>query len=111
MVQRLGIAQALVGDPDLLVLDEPSEGLDLAGRQLVRELLRALKQQGRSALFVSHVLPEAEQVCDRVAVLRGGRVVHLGTVAELVRNSTGPARSLEAAVQPLYAPCAVNVPV
>jgi ABC-2 type transport system ATP-binding protein len=104
MVQRLGIAQALLGEPDLLVLDEPSEGLDLAGRQLVRELLREQKRQGRSALFVSHVLPEAEHVCDRVAILRGGRLVHLGSLAELVRDGAGQVRSLETAVQPLYFP-------
>lgn len=108
MVQRLGIAQALLGDPDLLVLDEPSEGLDLGGRQLVRELLREQKQQGRSALFVSHVLPEAEHVCDRLAVLRGGRLVHLSSLAELVRDGAGQPRSLEAAVQPLYFPSLVN---
>jgi ABC-2 type transport system ATP-binding protein len=108
MVQRLGIAQALLGDPELLVLDEPSEGLDLVGRQLVRDLLREQKRQGRSALFVSHVLPEAEHVCDRLAVLRGGKLAHLGSLAELVRDGAGRTRSLETAVQPFYFPSLVN---
>jgi ABC-2 type transport system ATP-binding protein len=108
MVQRLGIAQALLGDPDLLVLDEPSEGLDLAGRQLVRELLTEQRRQGRSAVFVSHVLAEAEHVCDRIAVLRAGRLAHLGTLAGLVHDGAGRRRSLEAAVQPLYFPSLAN---
>jgi ABC-2 type transport system ATP-binding protein len=102
MIQRLGIAQALLGDPELLVMDEPSEGLDLAGRQLVRTLLRVQKQQGRSALFVSHVLPEAEHVCDRIAVIAAGRLAHLSPVGELVRDRSGRPRTLEAAVQPFY---------
>jgi ABC-2 type transport system ATP-binding protein len=98
MIQRLGIAQALLGDPELLVLDEPSEGLDLTGRQLVRDILQAHKKQGHSALFVSHVLPEAEVLCDRVAVIAAGKLVHAGATAALVKQS----RTLEAAVQPFY---------
>ncbi len=109
MIQRLGIAQALLGDPELLVLDEPSEGLDLAGRQLVRDLLRDQKARGRSALFVSHVLPEVERVCDRVAVLRGGELAHLGPVGDLLRDPAGQPRPLEAAVETFYPP--LNVPV
>src|SRR4051812_1282032 len=66
MVQRLGLAQALINDPELLVFDEPSEGLDLPGRQLVRDVIRAHQAQGRTTLFVSHVLAEVEQVCGRV---------------------------------------------
>jgi ABC-2 type transport system ATP-binding protein len=104
MVQRLGIAQALLGDPELLVLDEPSEGLDLTGRQLVRDLLHDQKRRGRSALFVSHVVPEAESICDRVLVLVGGRIAHLGRVAELVKDAAGQARPLETAVEPFYSP-------
>ena len=98
MIQRLGIAQALLGDPDLLVLDEPSEGLDLTGRQLVRDILREQGKRGRSALFVSHVLPEAERLCDRVAVVAAGKLVHAGPTAEMVNQS----RTLEASVQPYY---------
>jgi ABC-2 type transport system ATP-binding protein len=101
MVQRLGIAQALIGDPELLVLDEPSEGLDLAGRQLVRELLQAQKRQGRSALFVSHVLPEAEHVCDRIAVINAGRLAHVSSLDALL-GAGSKRRPLEAAVEPFY---------
>src|SRR5947208_12247127 len=86
MVQRLGLAQALLNDPDLLVLDEPTEGLDLAGRQLLRGVVRDLKNRGKTVLLVSHVLPEVEQLCDRVAVIVGGRLVHVGPVAELLRS-------------------------
>src|SRR5262249_26144062 len=65
MVQRLGVAQALVNDPDLLVLDEPSEGLDLAGRQVIREVIAEQRRKGGAVLLVSHVLGEVEQVCDK----------------------------------------------
>jgi ABC-2 type transport system ATP-binding protein len=99
MVQRLALAQALLCDPELLVLDEPSEGLDLAGRRLVREVAGELRNRGRTVLLVSHVLAEVEQVCDRVAVLTEGRLTHLGPVGALTRD-TG--RSLEQAVQELY---------
>jgi len=99
MVQRLGMAQALINDPDLLVLDEPSEGLDLAGRRLVREVIAGQRRRGRSVLLVSHVLPEVEQVCDRVAVLVGGLLAYLGPLAGLTRS---PGRPLELALQELY---------
>jgi ABC-2 type transport system ATP-binding protein len=103
MIQRLGMAQALVNEPDLLVLDEPTEGLDLAGRQLLREVVAGQRRQGRTVLLVSHVLTEVEQLCDRVAVLRDGRLVHLGKMADLLRDpATGAARSLEQALEKLY---------
>ncbi len=102
MIQRLGVAQALLNDPDLLVLDEPTEGLDLAGRQLLRGVVRDLKGRGKTVLLISHVLPEVEQLCDRVAVVVGGRLAHLGPVAELQRSPTGETRSLEQSLQDLY---------
>jgi ABC-2 type transport system ATP-binding protein len=103
MIQRLGLAQALLNEPDLLVLDEPSEGLDLAGRQLVRDVVKQRRQQGKTVLLVSHLLSEVECLCDRVAVLVGGRLVHLGPMADLVRDPvTGEVRSLELALQELY---------
>lgn len=97
MVQRLGLAQALMNDPDLLVLDEPTEGLDLFGRQLLRDVAAEFRAAGKTVLLVSHVLTEVEALCDRVAVLAGGRLVHAGPLAELVRG-----RPLEAALRPLY---------
>jgi ABC-2 type transport system ATP-binding protein len=103
MVQRLALAQALVNEPDLLVLDEPTEGLDLSGRRLLREVADAQRKQGRSVLLVSHVLAEVEHVCDRVAVVVGGRLAHLGRLADLTRDpTTGTARPLEQALQELY---------
>jgi len=85
MQQRLGVAQALVGTPHLLLLDEPASALDPAGRRAVRELLLSLKQRGISVLLNSHLLSDVELVCDRVVVLVNGRVVRSGRPAELVR--------------------------
>ena len=103
MVQRLGLAQALVNNPDLLVLDEPTEGLDLGGRQLLREVVREFKAAGKTVLLVSHVLPEVQELCDRVAVLVAGRVVHEGPLADLLKDTkVGKDRALEGALRPIY---------
>jgi ABC-2 type transport system ATP-binding protein len=103
MVQRLGLAQALVNDPELLVLDEPTEGLDLSGRQLLREVAAGQRRRGRTVLLISHVHTEVEQLCDRVAVLVNGRLAHVGPVAELTRDpAAGTPRPLEQALQALY---------
>jgi ABC-2 type transport system ATP-binding protein len=99
MLQRLGLAQALVNEPDLLVLDEPTEGLDLAGRQLLREVVREVKARGGSVLLVSHVMNEVEQLCDRVGVVVGGRLKHVGPLEEL---TGGKPRTLEHALKDLY---------
>jgi ABC-2 type transport system ATP-binding protein len=85
MQQRLGIAQALVGSPPLLLLDEPTSALDPAGRRAVREVLEVLKRRGISVLLNSHLLSEVELVCDRVAILRDGRVVAAGAPDDLAR--------------------------
>jgi ABC-2 type transport system ATP-binding protein len=97
MTQRLGIAQALVNEPDLLVLDEPNEGLDLEGRQLMAGIIRDQRARGGTVILVSHVLPEVEVLCDRVAVIVGGRLAYQGTVADLRGG-----RSLDAALGELY---------
>jgi ABC-2 type transport system ATP-binding protein len=83
MQQRLGIAQALVGRPQLLLLDEPTSALDPVGRRTVRTLLEELRRRGVSVLLNSHLLSEVELVCDRVAILLAGRVVAAGTPREL----------------------------
>jgi ABC-2 type transport system ATP-binding protein len=83
MQQRLGIAQALVGTPKLLLLDEPTSALDPVGRRTVRELLEEVRERGVSVLLNSHLLSEVELVCDRVVILRGGKVVAEGTTHEL----------------------------
>jgi ABC-2 type transport system ATP-binding protein len=85
MQQRLGIAQALLGQPPLLLLDEPTSGLDPAGRRIVRGLLEELRAQGIGVLVNSHLLSEIELVCDRVVILSHGRVVAAGTPADLSR--------------------------
>ena len=85
MQQRLGIAQALVGEPRLLLLDEPTSALDPVGRRTVRLLLEDLRDRGISVLLNSHLLSEIELVCDRVAILLAGEVVAAGTPAELSR--------------------------
>jgi ABC-2 type transport system ATP-binding protein len=102
MVQRLGLAQALLNEPDLLVLDEPTEGLDLEGRVLLRDVVARQRQAGRTVLLVSHVLPEVEGLCDRVAVLRNGALVFQGKVVELTRDAAGQTRSLEEGLRQLY---------
>ncbi|AWM40900.1 putative ABC transporter ATP-binding protein YxlF [Gemmata obscuriglobus] len=105
MVQRLGLAQALLNDPDLLILDEPTEGLDLFGRQLLRAVVRERRAAGKTVLLVSHVLTEVQELCDSAAVLVAGRVAFTGTLAELLRDpESGAARTLEAALQRLYQP-------
>jgi len=83
MQQRLGIAQALVGKPQLLLLDEPTSALDPVGRRTVRALLEELQRRGVSVLLNSHLLSEVELVCDRVAILLAGKVVAAGTPGEL----------------------------
>lgn len=103
MVQRLGLAQALVNEPDLLILDEPSEGLDLTGRQLLREVVAQQKGAGKTTILVSHVLTEVEQLCDRVAVIVRGSIVAEGSVSDLRRDpQSGEMHSLESVLQPLY---------
>lgn len=86
MKQRLGLAYAMLGDPDLLVLDEPTNGLDPAGMVEVRDLIRGLSQSGHTVLLSSHLLHEVEQVCDSVAILSKGRLIAQGSVQELLHE-------------------------
>lgn len=84
MLQRLGLAAALVHEPELLILDEPMSGLDPFGRRDVRELILEQKERGVTVLFSSHVLPDVEALCDRVAIVMGGKLQRVATVSELV---------------------------
>jgi ABC-2 type transport system ATP-binding protein len=86
MTQRLGLASALVHDPEVLLLDEPTDGVDPVGRREIRDLLRAEAARGRAILLNSHLLSEIELTCDRVAVLRKGKVAAMGTVEELTKK-------------------------
>jgi ABC-2 type transport system ATP-binding protein len=83
MLQRVGIAQALINDPEVVFLDEPMSGLDPLGRREVRQLILQLRDRGCTVFFSSHVLSDAEALCSRVAILAGGRLVASGTMAEL----------------------------
>ena len=83
MAQRLALAMALVGDPDLLILDEPSSGLDPTGIQEIREIIQDQLDDGRTVFFSSHILPEVEAVCERVAILTGGELATVGSVERL----------------------------
>lgn len=85
MMQRVGLAQAMVNDPELLILDEPTSALDPLARVMVRELLLKARNAGKTIFLSSHLLSEVELVCDRVAVLHRGRLVRLGRTADLLR--------------------------
>jgi ABC-2 type transport system ATP-binding protein len=102
MRQRLGLAAALLGDPELLVLDEPANGLDPAGVRWLRAFLRRFAQQGGTVLVASHVLAEVAQAVDRVVIINRGRLVAAAALDEL----TGGARTLEDAYLELTAEAA-----
>ena len=88
MLQRVGLAQALVNDPRVVFLDEPMSGLDPVGRREVRDLIAALRQEGKTVFMCSHILSDIEVLCDRVAILKRGRLAHVGTLEELSRSAT-----------------------
>jgi ABC-2 type transport system ATP-binding protein len=83
MLQRVGLAQALVNDPLIVFLDEPMSGLDPAGRREVRDLIASLRTQGKTVFMCSHILSDIEVLCDNVAILKGGRLAHAGSLDEL----------------------------
>ncbi|HMC29197.1 MAG TPA: ABC transporter ATP-binding protein [Candidatus Angelobacter sp.] len=84
MLQRIGLAQALVNDPELLILDEPASALDPLGRMRVREILLRAREAGKTVFLSSHLLSEVEQICDRLAIVIKGRVARVGTIRELL---------------------------
>jgi ABC-2 type transport system ATP-binding protein len=83
MLQRVGLAQALVNDPEIVFLDEPMSGLDPVGRREVRDLIASLRTQGKTVFMCSHILSDIEVLCDSVAILKHGRLAHSGSLAEL----------------------------
>jgi len=90
MLQRIGIAQALINDPELVILDEPMSGLDPIGRKEVRDIIMDLKTRGKTIFFSTHILPDVEVICDRVGILVKGELRATGTVGELLgRFETG----------------------
>jgi len=84
MIQRIGLAQALLNDPQLVVLDEPQSGLDPLGRKEIRDIILRLKDQGKTVFFSSHILSDAELICDRVAIVNRGRLVAMGELSQLL---------------------------
>jgi len=92
MLQRVGLAQALVNDPELVVLDEPMSGLDPIGRRQVRDLISGLRAAGVTVFFSSHIIADIEVLCDRVAILQRGRLAHVGRLDEVRRRVDGAGR-------------------
>lgn len=90
MLQRIGIAQALVNDPKIVFMDEPMSGLDPIGRREVRDIIRSLREQGKTVFFSTHILSDVEVLCDRVSILKKGKLVGYGKLSELQdqRDST-----------------------
>lgn len=88
MLQRVGMAQALINDPELVFLDEPMSGLDPLGRFQMREIILTLKAQGKTIFFNSHILSEVEKICDRVAILAQGELVCSGSLDDLLGTTT-----------------------
>jgi len=96
MVQRLALAQALIGDPRIVILDEPMSGLDPIGRKDVRDLILQLRDEGHTVLFSTHILSDVEAICDRVGILVDGRLTDCGALADLVAPG---ARAVELVVE------------
>jgi ABC-2 type transport system ATP-binding protein len=84
MLQRIGMAQAIINDPELVFLDEPMSGLDPLGRYQVREIILALKARGKTIFFNSHILSDVEQICDRIAILARGELITVGSLDEIL---------------------------
>jgi ABC-2 type transport system ATP-binding protein len=88
MLQRVGLAQALVNDPEIVFLDEPMSGLDPVGRREVRDLIASLRTEGKTVFMCSHILSDIEVLCDSVAILKRGRLAHAGSLDELRARET-----------------------
>jgi len=92
MLQRVGLAQSLINDPEIVFLDEPMSGLDPVGRREVRDLIASLREDGKTVFMCSHILSDIEVLCDRVAILKRGRLAQVGHLDELRRRTEGPNR-------------------
>jgi ABC-2 type transport system ATP-binding protein len=103
MVQRVGLAQALINEPELIILDEPMSGLDPIGRREVREMILELRDEGKTVVFSSHILSDAEVLCSRVGILSKGKLVAEGSIGEL---TSGGSRGWEVVVTGLAPDCA-----
>jgi ABC-2 type transport system ATP-binding protein len=92
MLQRVALAQSLINDPEVVFLDEPMSGLDPVGRREVRDLIAALRDEGKTVFMCSHILSDIEVLCDRVAILKRGQLAQVGDLEELRRTTEGPNR-------------------
>ena len=110
MLQRAGLAQALINDPALVVLDEPMSGLDPIGRRLVRDLIVDLKARGKTVFFSTHILPDAEALCDRVGLLREGRLVQVGRLDEILSLDVSHLEVLVSGIAEASLPAGVRAP-
>ncbi len=122
MARRIGLAQALINDPDLLILDEPTTGLDPIGTRQIKDLILQLAKRGKTILLCSHLLADVEDVCDRIAILYGGRIQSEGKVKELLQQSdkmqitTGAisdqaVNKIKQIVENEHLPCSVTTPM
>lgn len=102
MLQRVGLAQSLINDPEIVFLDEPMSGLDPVGRREIRELIASLREKGVTVFMSTHILSDIEALCDEVAILRNGRLAASGKLRDLLAN-TGEHRALEISVQGIAA--------
>jgi ABC-2 type transport system ATP-binding protein len=103
MRQRAGLAQTLIGDPEIVILDEPMSGLDPIGRKEVRDLVLSLRDEGKTVFFTSHILQDAEMICDQVAIILGGRIAQQGYLDDLLgRELTGVEIVAEGLSEPLF---------
>lgn len=116
MLQRLGLAQALVADPPILFLDEPTDGVDPIGRKEIRDILTALRREGKTIFLNSHLLSEVEEISDRVAILDKGRLLHVGSVQDIISRrleyeihlATSPSVEVQARLRALCRHVAVS---
>jgi ABC-2 type transport system ATP-binding protein len=100
MLQRVGLAQALVNDPEIVFLDEPMSGLDPVGRREVRNLIASLRAQGKTVFMCSHILSDIEVLCDNVAILKRGRLAHSGSLDELRARESSLIEIVATGVEP-----------
>lgn len=114
MLQRIGLAQAMVHDPELIILDEPMSGLDPMGRKEVRDLILSLRDQGKTVFFSTHILSDVEMICDRVGILAKGKMLSVGRVEDFVSDQG--AHSIEVVCEgvvgdevPIIKRCALRV--
>jgi ABC-2 type transport system ATP-binding protein len=103
MRQRIGLAQALIGEPEVVILDEPMSGLDPLGRREVRDVILSLRDQGKTVFLTSHILADAEMICDQVGIILAGKIIQEGYLDELLgKELSGVELVVEGIDQALY---------